>query len=113
MVSSRTNSIWILNGFSTFTDYFGSNEQFKHPIQHHSFSLAESIRNAFWRYFDCFGCLTVLEMKRKQDENDEKIRMEYVELIGLNILDKEEEERIRSSISSLEEALSQKLNYER
>lgn len=113
---SSVHSIWIVNRFSTFTDYFGSKESFRDkPIL--DGTIWESFKKFVIRYFDCFGCMTMLEMKNAEKQNMKDARIEYMELDGLNLCKKGchdlGKKSLESSLESLEEAWSQTRGTER
>lgn len=107
---SSVHSIWIVNRFSTFNDYFGSKES----IQNNNDLVGgawESLKMFLCRYLDCFGCLTTIEMQNAEKQSLKEARIEYVELDGLNLCKKDCQAHgrnsVRDSLESLEEAWSQ------
>lgn len=113
---SSVRSIWIVNRFSTFTDYFGSRDSIQDK-PHLDDTVWESFKKYVLRYFDCFGCLTMIEMKNAEEKSMKEARFEYVELEGLNLCTKGchdlGKDSVRNSLESLEEAWSQSRGTER
>lgn len=116
MSTNTVHSLWMVNRFSTFTDYFGSKESYRNKSLLGA-GVCESFKQFLFRFFDCFGCLTMIEMKKAEKQSLKETRIEYMELEGLNLCKKGCQDHgrnsVRSSLENLEDAWSQMRGMDR